>query len=74
MNYILQAMDACPKVVYLPDTLINWPWLRTINPHFEDVKAEVDASIRGFKALSPESRAAFSKCDPGSTYVISSQL
>ncbi|KAG1830313.1 hypothetical protein EV424DRAFT_1470338 [Suillus variegatus] len=37
-------MDARPKVIYLPDTMINWPWLRTINPHFEDVKAEVDAS------------------------------
>ncbi|KAG1857995.1 isoprenoid synthase domain-containing protein [Suillus tomentosus] len=57
-------MDARPKMIYLPDTMANWPWPRTINPHFEDVKAEVDASIRGFKALSPESRAAFTKCDP----------
>lgn len=56
-------MDARPKMIYLPDTMVNWPWLRTINPHFEDVKAEADASFRDFKALSPESQKAFDKCD-----------
>ncbi|KAG2039759.1 isoprenoid synthase domain-containing protein [Suillus americanus] len=56
-------MDARPKTIYLPDTMVNWPWPRTINPHFEDVKAEVDASFRDFKALSPESQEAFDKCD-----------
>jgi hypothetical protein len=66
----LEAMDAHPKMIYLPDTMINWPWPRTINPHFEDVKAEVGASFRDFKALSPESQEAFDKCDFGSTYVI----
>jgi hypothetical protein len=61
-------MDAHPKMIYLPDTMINWPWPRAINPHFEDVKAEVGASFRDFKALSPESQEAFDKCDFGSTY------
>ncbi|KAG2136534.1 terpenoid synthase [Suillus bovinus] len=56
-------MDARPKMIYLPDTMINWPWPRTINPHYEDVKAEVDASFRDFKALSHESQEAFDKCD-----------
>ncbi|KAG1747566.1 terpenoid synthase [Suillus lakei] len=56
-------MDAPPKMIYLPDTMINWPWPRAINPHFEDVKAEVDASFRDFKALSPESQEAFDKID-----------
>lgn len=56
-------MDAHPKMIYLPDTMIHWPWLRAINPHFEDVKAEVGASFRDFKALSPESQEAFDKCD-----------
>ncbi|KAG1746797.1 isoprenoid synthase domain-containing protein [Suillus occidentalis] len=56
-------MDARPRMIYLPDTMANWPWLRTINPHFEDVKAEADASLRDFKALSPESQKAFDKCD-----------
>ncbi|KAG2155762.1 terpenoid synthase [Suillus clintonianus] len=56
-------MDARPKTIYLPDTMITWPWPRAINPHFEDMKAEVDASFRDFKALSPESQEAFDKCD-----------
>ncbi|KAG2101571.1 terpenoid synthase [Suillus discolor] len=56
-------MDARPKTIYLPDTMIHWPWPRTVNPHLQDVKAEVDASFRDFKALSPESQEAFDKCD-----------
>ncbi|KAG0703655.1 isoprenoid synthase domain-containing protein, partial [Suillus ampliporus] len=56
-------MDAHVRMLYLPDTLINWPWPRAINPHFEDVKVEVDASCRDFMALSPESQEAFDKCD-----------
>ncbi|KAG1830850.1 isoprenoid synthase domain-containing protein [Suillus variegatus] len=56
-------MDARPKTIYLPDTMVNWPWPRTINPHYEDVKAEVDASFRDFKALSPELQEGFDKCD-----------
>ncbi|KAG1902522.1 terpenoid synthase [Suillus fuscotomentosus] len=61
-------MDTRPKTIYLPDTMVNWPWPRTINPHYEDVKAEVDASFRDFKALSPKSQEAFDKCDFGATY------
>jgi hypothetical protein len=49
---------------------VNWPWPRTINPHAEDVKAEVDASFRDFMAPSPELQA-FDKCGFGSTCVIS---
>ncbi|KAG2099847.1 isoprenoid synthase domain-containing protein [Suillus discolor] len=56
-------MDARPKTIYLPDTMVTWPWPRTINPHYKDVKAEVDASFRDFKALSPKSQEAFDKCD-----------
>ncbi|OAX39206.1 terpenoid synthase [Rhizopogon vinicolor AM-OR11-026] len=51
------------RMIYLPDTMTNWPWPRIVNPHFEAVKLEVDASIRDFKALSPESQEAFDKCD-----------
>jgi hypothetical protein len=65
-------MDARPRMIYLPDTMANWPWLRTINPYFEDVKAEADASFRDFKALSPESQKAFDECDFGSAYITSS--
>ncbi|KAG1722252.1 terpenoid synthase [Suillus lakei] len=56
-------MDPRPKVIYLPDTMTNWPWPRAMNPHFEVVKAEVDVSFREFKALSAESQAVFDKCD-----------
>ncbi|KAG2038523.1 terpenoid synthase [Suillus americanus] len=56
-------MDARPKMIYIPDTMTNWPWSRTINPHYEDVKSEVDACIRDIKALSPELLVAFDKCN-----------
>ncbi|KAG2753747.1 terpenoid synthase [Suillus brevipes Sb2] len=56
-------MDTRPRVIYLPDTMTNWPWPRAMNPHFEVVKAEVDASFREFKALSAESQEAFDKDD-----------
>jgi len=47
----------------LPDTLANWPWPRTLNPHYEVVKAETDAWFRSFNALSPKALLAFEKCD-----------
>jgi len=60
-------MDAHAKTMmfYLPDTMVNWPWPRAINPHFEGVKIEVDAAFRDFKALCHESQEAFDKCDFG---------
>ncbi|KAG1833624.1 isoprenoid synthase domain-containing protein [Suillus subalutaceus] len=56
-------MDTRPRVFYLPDTMTNWPWPRAMNPHFEVVKAEVDALFRESKALSAESQEALDKCD-----------
>ncbi|KAG2094003.1 isoprenoid synthase domain-containing protein [Suillus discolor] len=56
-------MDTRPRVFHLPDTMLNWPWPRAMNPHFEVVKAGVDASFREFKALSDESQEVFDKCD-----------
>jgi len=58
-------MDDSTKMIYFPDTMTNWPWPRAINPHFEAVKFEVDASFRDFKALSPKSQEAFDKCNSG---------
>ncbi|KAG1908076.1 isoprenoid synthase domain-containing protein [Suillus fuscotomentosus] len=55
-------MDARPKVIYLPDTMVNWPWPRTINSHFEDVKAEVDVLVRDITP-SPEFQASYIKCE-----------
>lgn len=62
-------MDPRPRVICLPNTMTNWPWPRAMNPHYEVVKAEVDASFREFKALSAESQEAYDKCDSGSASV-----
>ncbi|KAG1873563.1 terpenoid synthase [Suillus subalutaceus] len=56
-------METRPKTIYLPDTMTDWPWPRTINPHFEAVKIEADAWFHSFKAVDPETLEAFDKCD-----------
>ncbi|KAG1805220.1 terpenoid synthase [Suillus subaureus] len=55
-------METRPKMIYLPDTMTNWPWPRAINPHFEAVKIEADAWFHSFKALDPEILEEFDKC------------
>ncbi|KAG1891958.1 terpenoid synthase [Suillus subluteus] len=54
-------METRPKMIYLPDTMTNWPWPRAINPHFEAVKIEADAWFHSFKALDPEILVEFDK-------------
>jgi hypothetical protein len=49
----------------------DWPWPRTLNPHFEAVKVEVDAWFRDFKGLGNEVHEAFDKSGVGSNYVTS---
>ncbi|KAF9806349.1 hypothetical protein IEO21_08705 [Rhodonia placenta] len=58
-------MSDQPKMIYLPDTMANWPWPRAINPHHEEVKAESDAWFEGFKPFTKQSQVAFDKCDFG---------
>ena len=29
-------------MLYLPETMANWPWPRAINPHYEEVKSETN--------------------------------
>ncbi|KAK0214397.1 terpenoid synthase [Armillaria fumosa] len=50
-------------VFRIPDTLAYWPWPRTINPHYEEVKAASEAWFRSFKAFGPESQSAFDRCN-----------
>lgn len=50
-------------VIRIPDTLVNWPWPRTVNPHYERCKAESTAWLEGFKAFSPRAQKAFNRCD-----------
>ncbi|KAI0062482.1 terpenoid synthase [Artomyces pyxidatus] len=47
----------------LPDSLAQWPWKRTINPHYAEVKAESDAWIQGLRAFGPKAQKAFDMCD-----------
>ncbi|KAK0670689.1 isoprenoid synthase domain-containing protein [Cercophora samala] len=49
--------------IHLPDTLRNWPWKRTINPHYEDCKRESEAWIESFQAFSPKAQQAFNRCN-----------
>ncbi|EED79566.1 predicted protein [Postia placenta Mad-698-R] len=58
-------MPAQPKMIYLPETMANWPWPRYINPHYEEVKAESDAWFKGFKPFTKQSQIAFDKGDLG---------
>lgn len=64
-------MQAHPKLIYLPDTMANWPWPRAINPHYEAVKIEADAWYHSFKTMDPESLTVFDKSNAGSSYVTS---
>jgi hypothetical protein len=49
--------------IHIPDTLAYFPWPRTLNPHFEECKAESDAWIQSFKVFTPKAQIAFNKCD-----------
>lgn len=51
------------RILHLPDTLVSWPWPRTINPHYEDCKRESSAWAESFHAFGPKAQAAFNKCD-----------
>ncbi|TCD62382.1 terpene cyclase [Steccherinum ochraceum] len=50
-------------ILHLPDTLADWPWPRSINPHYQEVKEESTAWFHAFEALSPQSQKAFDKCN-----------
>ncbi|KAH8101904.1 terpenoid synthase [Cristinia sonorae] len=52
-----------PDVLYLPETMVDWPWPRAINPHYEEVKAASNAWFYSFKPFKPKSLYAFDKCD-----------
>ena len=36
------------KMLYIPDTMVDWPWPREINPHYEEVSAKSTAWIYTF--------------------------
>ena len=49
----------------LPDPLAHWPWPRTLNQHFEEVKLASEAWLRGFEALDAKSQRSFDRCNFG---------
>ena len=54
-----------PPILYLPDTMAEWPWPRTLNVHYLDVQRESGEWFLGFDALGPRSQSAFTKCNFG---------
>ncbi|CCL98631.1 uncharacterized protein FIBRA_00633 [Fibroporia radiculosa] len=56
-------MPDTTKILRLPETMASWPWLRMINPHYEEVKTESNSWFKTFKAFTSESQRAFDKCD-----------
>jgi len=57
--------DSRQTTLYLPETMVNWPWPRAINPHYEEIKAASNSWFEGFKPFTPQSQYAFNKCDFG---------
>ena len=53
------------NIVYVPDTMSNWPWARKINPLYEEVEAESIAWLSSFQPLTPESQNAHNKAHIG---------
>ncbi|KZV79064.1 terpenoid synthase [Exidia glandulosa HHB12029] len=60
---VSDSSDVEQPVYCLPDNLRNWPWLRCINPFYEEAKKASTAWIRGFRAFSPKAQKAFERCD-----------
>lgn len=56
----MASPEASPQTyLRISDMLVDWPWQRTLNPHYEEVAAEGDAWLRSFSALTPKSQRAF---------------
>ena len=52
----------------IPDVLRDWPWVRTVNPHYEVGRVESTTWLESFKSFTPRTRAAFDRCDFGKQY------
>ncbi|KAI0345597.1 terpenoid synthase [Trametopsis cervina] len=52
-----------PEMLYLPETMRNWPWLRRLNPHYEEVSTASKEWFKSFKPFSERSQYAFDKGD-----------
>ena len=64
-TYTYSYMSDPVQMLYIPQTMVNWPWPREINPHYKEISAESNAWFHSFKAFSERSQLAFDKCDFG---------
>ncbi|KAI0089641.1 isoprenoid synthase domain-containing protein [Irpex rosettiformis] len=54
-----------PEMLYLPETVRDWPWTRMINPYYEEVAHESSVWLKPFKPFKKQSQYAFDLCDFG---------
>ena len=71
---IMSSTTAQQVTIRIPDTLRNWPWPRTINPHYEECKTESEAWIESFKVFGPKAQQAFTKCNFSRFPEVTSQM
>ena len=57
--------DTSEKVVYIPDTMSNWPWPAKSNPLCDEVEAESIAWLASFQPYTPASQKAHNKARLG---------
>lgn len=61
-NLLQLLVMGATAYVTLPDILASWPWPRTQNPLYEEVKTECEAWIASFKCFSPKAQKAYDAC------------
>lgn len=54
-----------PREICLPDPLVQFPWPRTLNPHYAEVKPGSDTWLRDFNAFDENSQRSFDLCNFG---------
>lgn len=52
-----------PEMLYLPNTLADWPWPRFLNPHYDEVGHQSRQWLRSFNAFPAKAQNAFDACD-----------
>lgn len=52
-----------PTYIYLPDTAAGWPFPRTVNPYYEETKAESEAWISSLYPFDAYVQKKFNACD-----------
>jgi hypothetical protein len=63
-----------PETLYTPDTLKNWPWPRTINPHLDQISQESKEWFLKFNALSEKSQQNLCRGDFGKILIYIKEL